>query len=411
METVIERCAGLDVHKDTVVACVRVPAPGGGRHQVVETFGTTTTALLALRDWLAAHAVTTVGMESTGVYWKPIYYVLEDDFRCWLLNARHLRNVPGRKTDVADAAWIAQLVEHGLVRPSFVPPKPIRELRHLTRYRKAQIEERTRESQRLDKVLQDAGIKLSSVASDLLGVSGRAMLRALVEGSHDPTVLAELARGTLRNKLPALREALRGRFSAHHRLLVSAILAKLEFLDGLIGELSAEIERVIAPFAPAVALLRTIPGVDHRTAEAVIAEIGVDMRRFGAAGRLASWAGMCPGNNDSGGKHGCGTTRKGSKWLRTHLTQAAKAASRTKRTYLAAQYARLRGRRGTAKATIAVAHSILVAAYHMLDRNQPYHDLGPDYFRARHSREHHLRRLMRQIEALGYKVSVEQEAA
>ena len=411
MDTVIERCAGLDVHKDTVAACVRVPGPDGRRDQVVQTFGTTTTELLTLRDWLAAHGVTVVGMESTGVYWKPVYYVLEDAFQCWLLNARHLRNVPGRKTDVADAAWIAQLVEHGLVRPSFVPPKPIRELRNLTRYRKAQIEERTRESQRLDKVLQDAGIKLSSVASDVLGVSGRAMLHALVAGSHDPAALAELARGTLRKKLPALREALRGRFGAHHALLLGAILAKLEVLDGLISELSAEIARVIAPFAPAVELLRTIPGVDHRTAEGLVAEIGVDMSRFGAAARLASWAGICPGNNESAGKHRAGTTRKGSKWLHTYLTEAAKAAGRTKRTYLAAQYARLRGRHGAAKATVAVGHSMLVAAYHMLDRHQPYHDLGPDYFRARHSRQHHLRRLMRQIEALGYKVSVEEEAA
>ena len=411
MDTVVERCAGLDVHKDTVVACVRGPGAAGGRQQSVESFGTTTTALLALHDWLVSHGVTVVGMESTGVYWKPVYYVLEQTFQCWLLNARHLRNVPGRKTDVADAAWIAQLVEHGLVRPSFVPPPPIRELRDLTRYRKAQIEERTRESQRLDKVLQDAGIKLSSVAAEVLGVSGRAMLRGLVAGTHDPAALAELARGTLRKKIPALREALHGRFSAHHALLVGAILAKLEFLESVITELSAEIERVIAPFAPAVELLRTIPGVDHRTAEALVAEIGVDMGRFGAARRLASWAGICPGNNESAGKHRAGTTRKGSKWLRTALTEAAKAAGRTKGTYLAAQYARLRGRRGAARATIAVAHSILVAAYYILERQQPYHDLGADYFRARHSPEHHLRRLVRQIQALGYKVTVDREAA
>jgi transposase len=335
MDTVIERCAGLDVHKDTVVACVRVPAPGGGRQQLIQTFGTTTTALLALRDWLTAQGVTIAGMESTGVYWKPVYYVLEDAVECWLLNAQHLRKVPGRKTDVADAAWICQLVEHGLVRPSFVPPKPIRELRNLTRYRKAQIEERTREAQRLDKILQDAGIKLSSVASDVLGVSGRAMLEALIDGTRDPNLLAELARGTLRKKIPALREALRGRFGPHHALLVGTILAKLEFLDDAIAQLSAEIEQVIAPFAPEAALLRTIPGVDRRTAEALVAEIGVDMSRFGAAGRLASWAGSCPGNNESAGRHGSGKTRKGSKWLHTYLTEAAKAAGHTKGTYLA----------------------------------------------------------------------------
>ena len=410
MDTLIERCAGLDVHKDTVVACVRVPARGGGREQSIQTFGTTTAQLLALRDWLVAQGVTRVGMESTGVYWKPVYYVLEDALECWLLNARHLRNVPGRKTDVADAAWICQLVEHGLVRPSFVPPKPIRELRNLTRYRKAQIEERTREAQRLDKILQDAGIKLSSVASDVLGVSGRAMLRALIAGTRDPETLAELARGTLRRKIPALRQALHGRFGPHHALLVGTILAKLEFLEEALEHLSAEIEQVIAPFAAEAALLRTIPGVDRRTAEAVVAEIGVDMSRFGAAGRLASWAGWCPGNNESAGRHGSGKTRKGSKWLHTYLTQAAKAAARTKDTYLGAQYARLRGRRGPARATVAVGHSILVAAYHILDRHEPYRELGPDYFRRRHSREHQTRRLVRQIEALGYHVRLEEVA-
>ncbi len=407
METLIERCAGLDVHKDTVAACVRVPDPAGGRQQLIHTFGTTIADLLALRDWLAAHGVTVVGMESTGVYWKPVYYVLEDDFECRLFNARHLRNVPGRKSDVADAAWIGQLLEHGLVRASFVPPKPIRELRNLTRYRKAQIEERTRESQRLDKVLQDAGIKLSSVASDVLGVSGRAMLQALVEGTRDPVVLAELAKGTLRKKLPQLRAALRGRFGAHHALLVGTILAKLEFLDEAIAALSAEIEVATRPFAAEVELLRTIPGVDRRTAEGLVAEIGVDMTRFGAAGRLASWTGMCPGNNASAGKHGRGTTRKGSKWLRTYLREAAKAAGRCKATYLAAQYARLRGRRGAAKATVAVGHSIVVAVYYMLTRRQPYHDLGPDYFTRRHSREHHTRRLVRQLQALGYDVTLQ----
>ena len=410
MDTLIERCGGLDVHKDTVVACVRVPARGGGREQFIQTFGTTTVQLLALRDWLVAQGVTRVGMESTGVYWKPVYYVLEDALECWLLNARHLRNVPGRKTDVADAAWICQLVEHGLVRPSFVPPKPIRELRNLTRYRKAQIEERTREAQRLDKILQDAGIKLSSVASDVLGVSGRAMLRALIAGTRDPETLAELARGTLRRKIPALRQALHGRFGPHHALLVGTILAKLEFLDEALEHLSAEIEQVIAPFAAEAALLRTIPGVDRRTAEAVVAEIGVDMSRFGAAGRLASWAGWCPGNNESAGRHGPGKTRKGSKWLHTYLTEAAKAAARTKGTYFGAQYARLRGRRGPARATVAVGHSILVAAYHILARHEPYRELGPDYFRRRHSREHQTRRLVRQIEALGYHVRLEEVA-
>lgn len=407
METLIQRCAGLDVHKDTVAACVRVPNAAGECEPVVHSFGTTTAELLALRDWLGVHGVTVVGMESTGVYWKPVYYVLEDGFECRLFNARHLRNVPGRKTDVKDAAWIAQLTAYGLVRPSFVPPKAIRELRNLTRYRAAQIQERTREAQRLDKILQDAGVKLSSVASDVLGASGRAMLEALVAGTRDPAILAELAKGALRKKLPQLRAALHGRFGAHHALLVGAILAKLDFLDEAIDALSGEIGEVIRPFAAEVDLLRTIPGVDHRVAEGMIAEIGVTMTQFGAAARLASWACVCPGNHESAGKRAKGTMRRGSKWLRAYLRQAAKAAGKSKGTYLAAQYARLRGRRGPAKATMAVAHSILVAAYHILDRRQPYHDLGADYFVRRHSPVHHARRLVRQLQHLGYRVTVE----
>jgi transposase len=326
----IERCAGLDVHKASVKACVRVPDGHGGRRSETRTFRTTTAGLVLLGDWLASHQVQVVGMESTGVFWKPVYYLLEDDVECWLLNAQHLKNVPGRKTDVADAAWIAQLVEHGLVRPSFVPPRPIRELRELTRYRKALIYERTRETQRLHKVLEDAGIKLGCVASDVLGVSGRAMLEALVGGTTDPEVLAELARGSLRNKLPALREALQGRVARHHRLLVAELLAHLDYLEEAIERLSGEVARVIAPFSPLLALLCTIPGVDRRTAEVILAEIGVDMTRFPTAGHLASWAGLCPGNNESAGKHFSGKTRKGSRWLRTTLSQAANAAAAAK---------------------------------------------------------------------------------
>ncbi len=413
METMVERCAGLDVHKDTVVACVRTPGAKGQRQVEQREFGTKTGELLSLRDWLSEQGVTLVGMEATGVYWKPVYYVLEDALECWLLNARHLRNVPGRKTDMQDAAWIAQLVEHGLVRPSFVPPKPIRELRNLTRYRKAQIEERTRESQRLDKILQDAGIKLSSVVSDLRGVSSRGMLNALVAGETDGQQLAELARGQLRKKRPDLQAALRGRFSRHHALLVGEILTKLDYLDELIARISDEVGQAIAPFAEQVQLLDTIPGVDRRMAEALIAEIGVDMSRFGSSARLASWAGLCPGQHESAGRSRGGKTRKGSKWLRAHLTQAAKAAARTKGSYLAAQYARLRGRRGASVATIAVAHSILVAAYHILDGLVPYQDLGGDWFVRRHSPEQHARRLVRQLALLGYQVALtdEEEAA
>jgi transposase len=295
MDRLVERCAGLDVHKDSVAATVRAPGTAGQRLQETRTFPTTTCGLLTLADWLESYGVTLVGMESTGCYWKPLYYVLEERFECWLLNAQHLRTVPGRKTDVADSAWICQLVEHGLVRPSFVPPKPIRELRDLTRYRKAQIEERIREVQRLDKVLQDAGIKVSSVASETLGVSVRRMLDALVAGTHDPEVLAELARGRLRRKLPALREALTGRFrSDHHGLLVAQILAHIDYLDETIATLSERIEQVIAPFSTQRELLETIPGIGRTAAQVLIAELGVDMSVFPTSAHLASWAGQCP---------------------------------------------------------------------------------------------------------------------
>jgi transposase len=406
MDQVIERCGGLDVHRDTVTACVRFPGAGGERHEEVHTFGTTTSDLLALRDWLAAHRVTVVGMESTGVYWKPVFYLLEDAFTCWLINAQHIKNVPGRKTDVKDAEWICQLVEHGLVRPSFVPPREIRDLRDLTRYRKTLSNERTREIQRLEKVLQDAGIKLSSVASQILGVSGRAMLDALLAGGTDPEALAELAKGRLRAKLPALKEALRGHFRAHHALLVSEILAHVDYLEEAIERLSGEIARVIAPFSRQVELLDTIPGVDRRTAEVIVAETGADMERFPTDAHLASWAGMCPGNNESAGKRRSGRTRQGSKWLRTALVEAGNAAARTKDTYLRALYQRIKSRQGHKKAVVALGHSILVAAYHILSEGVPYEDLGGDYFQKRDT-DAHIRRLVRQLERLGQKVMLE----
>src|SRR3954454_13979818 len=313
MNRVVQRCCGLDVHKASVTACVRVPGQSDShpRYEVGE-FATTTQGLLQLRDWLASLEVELVGMEATGAYWKPVYYLLEDDFELWLLNARHMKNVPGRKTDVKDAEWICQLVEHGLVRPSFVPPKEIRHLRDLTRYCKVQIEERTREVQRLEKVLQEAGIKLSSVATRVLGVSGRAMLEALIGGTTDPEVLAELARGRLRSKIPALKEALEGRFSLQHALMVGRILSHIDYLDETIEELSAEIERVIAPFSQKVELLDTIPGINRKAAEVLIAEIGVHMDQFPTHRHLASWAGMCPGNDESAGKRRSGKTHKGS---------------------------------------------------------------------------------------------------
>ena len=409
MDTLIERCAGLDVHKDTVVACVRVPARGGGREQSIQTFGTTTAQLLALRDWLVAQGVTRVGMESTGVYWKPVYYVLEDALECWLLNARHLRNVPGRKTDVADAAWICQLVEHGLVRPSFVPPKPIRELRNLTRYRKAQIEERTREAQRLDKVLQDAGIKLSSVASDVLGVSGRAMLEALVHGTTDPEVLADLARGRLRKKLPALRQALAGRFRPHHAFLVSQLLAHVDYLEEAISMVSEEVEGRLAPFTQHLMQLDTIRGIDKRTAEVLIAELGVDMSCFPCDRHLASWAALCPGNNESAGKHRSGKTRRGNRWLRTALVEAAWAAVRVKDSALGARYRRVMRHRGHKKAVVAVAHAMLRAVYHLLAEGTTYREPGADYYDRRHA-ERVRRRAIQLLERQGYRVVLEPAA-
>jgi transposase len=412
MDRLIERCAGLDVHKDTVAATVRTPrAARGERHQETQTFPTTTKGLLVLLDWLQSHNVTVVGMESTGVYWKPVFYALEGDFECWLLNAQHLRNVPGRKTDVADSAWICQLVEHGLVRPSFVPPKPIRMLRDLTRYRKSQIEERTREVQRLDKILQDAGIKLTSVASETLGTSARAMLDELISGSHDPKALADLARGRLRAKLAQLEDALKGHFvPEHHGFMISHILSHIDYIDETIEHLSARIEEVIAPFSPKVELLKTIPGVDQRTAEVIVAEIGVDMGQFPSAAHLASWAGVCPGNNESAGKNKSGRTRNGSKWLRKGLTQAAKAGARSKDTYIRVRHARIRARRGPAKATGATRHHILVAAYYILAEDVPYQELGVDHFEQRHSDEQRTKRLVRQLEQLGHKVMLESAA-
>jgi transposase len=411
METIVPRCAGLDVHKVTVVACVRVIDENGELQAATQTFGTTTSDLLALSDWLSSYEVTIVGMESTGVYWKPVYTLLESSFECWLLNARHMRNVPGRKTDVADAGWIAQLIAHGLVRPSFVPPPEIRELRELTRYRKSLIQERSREAQRLHKTLEGSGIKISSVATNILGVSGRAMLQALIEGTHDSAVLAELARGVLRKKIPELRKALTGWFSPMHRVLVGEQLAHLEYLDESIERLSGDIATMLRPFASAVDHLDTIPGVNRRTAEVIIAEIGMDMSRFPTANHLASWAGMCPGNNESAGKHFSGKTRKGSKWLCTALVEAAQAASRTKGTYFAAQYARIKGRHGHNKAIFAVAHAILVVAYHLLERNQPYADLGGDYFAQRQQKDSYQRRLVRQLERMGYEVTLNEKAA
>jgi transposase len=409
MERVVERGCGLDVHKKSIAACVRIPDERGQRRQQVRTFGTVAAELLALRDWLEAHGVTHVAMESTGVYWKPIFYVLEEAFTCVLVNPVHMAQVPGRKTDVQDCVWIAQLLEHGLLRGSFVPPAPIRELRDLTRYRKTITQERSRAITRLHKTLEDADIKLASVATDVLGVSGRAMLEALVRGNTDPDVLADLARGALRKKLPALRQALSGRFHPHHAFLVSQILAHVDYVEEAIEAVSQQIDVIIAPFTSALERLSTIPGVKKRTAEVILAEIGPDMSTFPSAAHLASWAGLCPGNNESAGKHRSGRTRKGTPWLRTALTEAALGAIRHGRGALATRYRRIMRHRGHKKAVIAVAHAILVVVYHLLTRQTTYHELGDDYYDRRHA-ERSKRRALETLERQGYRVVLEPTA-
>lgn len=407
MDVLVERVAGVDIGKRSMTVTVRVPGPQGGRRSVTRTFTTVTSQVLALRDWLLGERVTLVAMEATGDYWKPVYYLLEDAVGVWLCNPAHIKAVPGRKTDVKDSEWLAQLVEHGLISPSFVPPPPIRELRDLTRYRRIVVEERTREVQRLEKLLEDAGIKLSSVASHTLGASGRAMIEALIAGEHDAVVLADLAKAKLRNKIPQLQEAMVGRFGAHHALLAREMLTRIDTAEATITRLSAEIESRLEPFREDLELLMTIPGVGPRTAEILIAETGGDMTVFGSPHKLAAWAGMCPGNNESAGKRKAAHTRRGSKWLRTALVEAAYAAGRTRNTYLAAQFWRLSGRRGRKRAAVAVGHSILVIAYHVLTRRQPYTDLGADYFTTRLTTQAHTRRLVRQLEALGHQVTLE----
>lgn len=404
METIFERVGALDVHKAQVTACARVP---GSEPRVAE-FASTVQGLLALRDWLAAQGITHVAMEATGAYWQSVWHVLEDDFELTLCNARHVKQVPGRKTDVSDAQWLAQLMQAGLLRASFVPPKTQRQLRTLTRYRKTQIAERQREANRLHKALEDTNIKLDCVATDILGVSGRAMLDALVAGTTDPVVLADLARGKLRAKLPALREALEGRFEAHHALVIGAILAHLDFLDEQIDRLSEAIGEQLGldpRMAAGVALAASITGVAQRTAEVMIAEIGTDMTVFPTARHLASWAGQCPGNNQSAGKRRSGRTRKGPKWLAIALHEAALAATRSKSTYLWALYKRLRPRIGHARALGAIKHSMIIAYWHMFTTGQTYHDLGGDYF-DRRDPQRLTRRLVGRLQALGNTVTI-----
>ncbi|MEA2128230.1 MAG: transposase [Solirubrobacteraceae bacterium] len=410
METIFERVGALDVHKAQVTACVRVPDGAGRREPHLAEFATTVQGLMALHDWLSAYRVTHVAMEATGVYWQPVWQILEEDFELALCNARHVKNVPGRKTDVCDAQWLCQLMEAGLLRASFVPPKPQRRLRVLTRYRKTQIAERQREANRLHKALEDTGIKLDCVATDILGKSGRAMLDALVAGTTDPDVLADLAKGKLRVKIPALKQALEGRFEAHHALVIGAILAHLDFLDEHIDRLSEAIAQQLGPTGLAgVALASTITGVATRTGEVMVAEIGTDMSVFATAGHLASWARRCPGNDQSAGKRRSGRNTKGPKWLGIALQEAALAAIRTKDSYLQAQYRRLKPRLGHGRALGAVKHSILIAYWHMFTTGETYRDLGGDYYQRRDP-ERHTKRLVAQLQRLGHTVTLQQTA-
>lgn len=405
MDILYPNSAGLDVHKKTVVAACWTKGEDGLTKHEVQTFGTITAELLKLSDWLSVRQCTHVAMESTGEYWKPIWNILEGNFELLLVNAEHIKRVPGRKTDVQDAEWLADLLRHGLVKASFVPPLEQRDQRDLTRQRTQLVRERASVINRLQKVLEGANIKLTSVVSDVLGVSSRSILEALVKDQLDATRLKDLVRGRLREKVPQLEEALSGRVRPHHRFLIAQHLAHLDFLEEQIEAYSREVERLTAPVDDLVALLDTIPGVARHVAELILAEVGSDMSRFPSAEHLTSWAGLSPGQNESAGKRRSGKMRKGSRWLRTGLTQAAWAATKTKNTYLAAQYHRLAGRRGKKRAAMAVAHSILVSAYYILQRKQPYQELGGNYFDER-KKVSVANRLTRRLQKLGYTVVI-----
>jgi transposase len=406
MNVLYERCCGLDVHKKSVTACLVTP-----QGKEIRTFGTMTSDLLTLADWLTQAQCTHVAMESTGVYWKPIFNLLEGlGMTLLVVNAQHIKAVPGRKTDVKDAEWIADLLRHGLLRGSFVPDRDQRELRELVRYRQSLIRERAREVNRIQKVLEGANIKLASVASNVMGKSGHAMLTAMVQGVEDATALADLAKGSLKGKRENLTQAMEGLMGPHQRMLLATQLEHIEFLDRQIETLSREIAERMRPFEEALALADEIPGIGRRTAEQMLVEIGRNMDQFPTASHLASWAGMCPGNRESAGKRKSGATRKGNPWLRTTLVEAAVAASRTKNTYLSAQFHRLAARRGKKRAAMAVGHTMLVILYEMLKKRKSYQDLGVDYFDKRAEKEV-VKRSVKRLEALGYKVSMERTAA
>jgi len=411
MDVVYARCAGLDVHKATVVACVRIPGPqSDARHAETQTFATTLRGLAALAAWLRAHGVTHVAMESTGVYWRPVYAVLEGPVALVLVNARHVRMVPGRKTDVRDCEWLAQLLECGLLRGSFVPPQAVRDLRDLTRLRTTLVRERGHHVNRLAKTLELANIKLGTVVTDIMGKTGRAILQALSTGRDDPEYLAACAQGRLRTKQGALREAVAGRLTPHYAFLLQQHLALIDALDAHLATLETRIETAMAPFAESAALVRTMPGVATRAVQAMLAETGADMSPFPSAGHFASWARLCPGNHESAGKRRSTSTGKGATWLRATLQEVAWAAVRTKRSYYRALYYRLKARGGPKKAIVAVQHALLVALWHILTRRVPHQDLGADYF-DRHQTERRRRHHVRRLEQLGYQVVLSQPAA
>lgn len=412
MEVVYQRCAGLDVHKKSVTACRVVPAASGGWQKETRRFETMTGDLLKLADWLRAGRVTAVAMESTGVYWKPVFNILESEFEVLLVNARHIKYVPGRKSDVSDAQWIAELLQHGLLKGSYVPETPQRDLRDLIRYRTSLIQERTREINRVQKVLEDANVKLASVATNVMGVSGRQMLEAIIAGVEDPEALAELAKGRLRAKIPQLERALVGRVRAGHRLLLRLHLEHIDDLNSKIENLNEEIDRQMIPFDPEEQLRRLdeIPGVGRDVAQIILAELGADMSRFPSAAHAASWAGLAPGKNESAGKNRSGKITPGNRHLKSALVQAAHAVSRTKDNYLASQFRRLAARRGKKRAAVAVAHSILVIAYHLLRDGTEYRELGGDYFDKR-NHDQLQRSLVKRLEGLGLKVVLEPTAA
>jgi transposase len=410
MQTLVERGCGLDVHQATVVACLLSVLKNGKVQKQVRTFGTTTRELGSLREWMLSEGCTHVAMESTGVYWKPIYAILEGAFEIVVANAQHVKKVPGRKTDVKDAEWIADLLCHGLLRSSFVPPKPIRELRDLTRYRRKLVDSQSAERNRLLKLLESANIKLASVASDVFGVSGLLMLQALVEGKATPHEMAELAKRQMRKKIPELELALEGRVEEHHRFLLRVQLRRLQVVEEDLGVLEHRIQEKLKPYAAELTLLDEIPGVDWKLAAGIIAEMGVDMSVFGNVSQLASWAGICPGNNESGGKRKSSRIPKGNVYLKTALVEAANAAAKAKGTYLRDKFFRLKARRGYKRAAVAVAHKILVAIYHMFSHQVCYNELG-DLYLDKLNKHHLTRNLVHRLERLGYNVILEQKAA